>query len=165
MNTPQADRLKKQIRRWIIFMMIAIILSGVTAFPVESELAWLLPYRDSMPTFLAEWLARVYTGISETNAKFPFLAYGYDWLAFAHIVIALTFIGPLRDPVRNIWVIEWNMICCVLVFPLALIAGPVRDIPFFHQVVDCCFGLFGLVPLYIVRRKIKELESVDGRVG
>jgi hypothetical protein len=55
--------------------------------------------------------------------------YGTDWLAFAHLVIAVAFWGPLRDPVRNIWVIEWGMIACVGIVPLALFAGPVRDIP------------------------------------
>jgi hypothetical protein len=32
----------------------------------------------------------------------PWLAYGTDWLAFAHIVIAVFFIGPFVDPVQNI---------------------------------------------------------------
>jgi hypothetical protein len=140
-------------------MMLAIAVSGITAFPVEMELHWLRPHFHRLPDFASGWLDEVYAGIRETNIRRPFLAYGYDWLAFAHIVIALAFLGPLRDPVKNIWIIEWSMICCVLVLPLALIAGPVRGIPFFHQVVDCCFGLFGLIPLLIVRRKIKQLEA------
>jgi len=37
---------------------------------------------------------------------YPFIAYGTDWLAFAHFVIAIAFIGPWRDPVRNVWVVE-----------------------------------------------------------
>jgi hypothetical protein len=161
MQHRNTTKLEKQIRAWILFMMLAIILSGVTAFPVETELAWLQPYRQRMPAFVSDWLGQVYTGISETNARFPFLAYGYDWLAFAHIVIALAFIGPFLHPVRNIWIIDWSVMCCLLVFPLALIAGPVRQIPLFHQVVDCCFGLFGLIPLFIVRRKIKRLEAAE----
>ena len=158
MQELKSIRLKKQIRLLILFMMLAIALSGITAFPVETELLWLRPYHHLLPSFMSLWLEQVYTGIHDTNIRYSFLAYGYDWLAFAHIVIALAFIGPLRDPVKNIWIIEWSMICCVLVFPLALIAGPVRGIPLFHQIVDCCFGLFGLIPLLIVRRKIKQLE-------
>jgi hypothetical protein len=157
--TPEL-KLRKQIRVWIILMMAAIIISGITAFPVETELAWILRYRNILPGFVANWLNSVYQGISETNSKYPFLAYGYDWLAFAHIVIAISFIGPLRDPVKNIWIIEWSMICCFAVIPLAFIAGPIRHIPFFHQLVDCSFGIIGLIPLVIVRKKIKKLEGL-----
>ena len=32
---------------------------------------------------------------------FFIIAYGTDWLAFAHITIAVAFLGPLKDPVRN----------------------------------------------------------------
>ena len=154
-------QLKRRIRFWILFMILAIALSGITAFPIETELLWLRQHHHFMPSFVSAWLEQVYAGIHETNSRYSFLAYGYDWLAFAHIVIALAFIGPLRDPVKNIWIIEWSMFCCVLVIPLAFIAGPVRGIPFFHQVVDCCFGLFGLIPLFIVRTKIKQLDAMQ----
>jgi len=87
------------------------------------------------------------------------MAYGTDWLAFAHLVIAVAFWGPLKDPVRNIWVIEFGMIACVLVIPLALIAGPIRGIPFFWQLVDCSFGVFGIIPLWLCRRDILRLEA------
>jgi hypothetical protein len=53
---------------------------------------------------------RVHAGVSETYRLYPFIAYGTDWLAFAHIVIAVAFWGPLKNPVRNVWVIEFGMI-------------------------------------------------------
>ncbi|SCF41963.1 hypothetical protein [Micromonospora mirobrigensis] len=34
------------------------------------------------------------------------MLYGTDWLAFAHLVLAVAFWGPLRDPVRNVWVVQ-----------------------------------------------------------
>jgi len=71
----------------------------------------------------------------------------------------LAFIGPLRDPVRNIWVVQWGMLCCLAVIPLALIAGPIRGIPFWWQLVDISFGVFGIVPLWIVHRGIKKLAG------
>jgi hypothetical protein len=37
----------------------------------------------------------------DTSDKHPFLFYGFDWLALAHLVIALLFFGPYRDPIRN----------------------------------------------------------------
>jgi hypothetical protein len=89
-----------------------LILSGVTAFPLETELHFFLillqksalrPFAEL--THLLPWISRVYSALASTNRQFPFLAYGTDWLAFAHLVIAVAFIGPYRDPVRNKWVI------------------------------------------------------------
>ncbi len=147
------------VRGWILFVIISIVLSGITAFPLETEMKWLDARKDFFPDFLAQWIHRVATGLEQTNAEFPFLAYGTDWLAFAHLIIAMLFVGVWRDPVRNKWIVDWAIICCFLVFPLAFIAGPIRHIPFFHQLIDCSFGVVGLVPLVIVRRKIKKLEA------
>jgi hypothetical protein len=80
-------------------------------------------------------------------------------VAFAHLVIAVAFGGPWRDPLRNIWVIEWGMICCLAIIPLALIAGPIRHLPFWWQLIDMSFGVFGVIPLLIVRRLIKRLPQ------
>ena len=152
----------RQIRRWTAFIMFAIVISGLTAFPIETELKWLDGYSGSLPDKLAGWIHRVLSGVRETNSSFPFLAYATDWLAFAHLVIALVFIGVWKDPVRNQWIVNWAILCCILVFPLAFIAGPIRGIPFFHQLIDCSFGAFGLIPLLIIRNKIKTLERSPG---
>jgi hypothetical protein len=116
-------------------------------------------------TELLPWIDRVQDALSRTNAQYPFLAYGTDWLAFAHLLVAVTFIGPWINPVRNKWVIAWGLIACAAVVPLALIAGPIRGIPFGWRLVDCSFGIFGAVPLAICWREIGELErraSVPG---
>jgi hypothetical protein len=89
-----------------------------------------------------------------------FLAYGTDWLAFAHLVIAVAFIGPLRDPVRNKWVLTFGVIACAGVVPLALIAGCVRGIPFYWRLIDCSFGVFGVVPLLICLSYVRRLERM-----
>ena len=52
-----------------------------------------------------------------------------DWLAFAHLVIAVAFLSPFIDPVRNKWIIAFGWIACGGVIPLALIAGHIRGIP------------------------------------
>ena len=152
-------RLHTKIRLLILFFMVALVLSGVTAFPVETELKWLLSHPSLVPSFAENWLQDVYAALQETNAKYSMLAYGYDWLAFAHIVIAMMFIGPLRDPIKNIWVIEWGMLSCIAVIPLAFIAGPIRQIPMFHILIDCSFGIIGIFPLWICRKWIKQLEA------
>ena len=149
----------QKVRRLILFFMIMLALSGITAFPIETELRFLLTHFPSMPAQLREWIAEVYEGVRNTNMQYPFLQYGYDWLAFAHLMIALMFIGPYKDPVRNIWVIEWGMIACICILPLALICGPLRGIPLFWQIIDCLFGVLGIVPLYICRKWIKQIEA------
>ena len=140
--------------------MVAITLSGITAFPIETEMRFLNSRSGIFPVAMQQWIERIYSGVKEANASYPFLMYGTDWLAFAHLVIALIFVGPLRDPVRNKWVIDWAIISCLMVFPLAFIAGPIRDIPFFHILIDCSFGAIGLIPLMIVRKKIRQLEML-----
>jgi hypothetical protein len=152
-------KLITKIRLLILFFMIALIVSGATAMPAESGLHWLMQYKDAMPVHLGNWLQVCYDALKDTNSKYPFLAYGYDWLAFAHFIIALSFIGPLKNPVKNSWIIDWQILCCIAVLPLALIAGPVRHIPIFHIVIDCSFGIIGIIPLLICRRWIKMLDA------
>ena len=151
-------RIITKIRLVIGFMVFAIVISGITAFPVETELEWLLHHPYLIPGFAEEWLQNVHAALKETNQKYPMLAYGFDWLAFAHIVIAMAFIGPYRDPIKNEWVIDWAMLARLAVFPLAFIAGPIRQIPIFHIIIDCAFGFFGLIPLYICKRWIQQLK-------
>jgi hypothetical protein len=120
-------------------------------------------HRDSIQPLaqsihLLPWIERVYQALSDTNARYPFLAYGTDWLAFAHLVIAVAFIGPYIDPVRNKWIITFGLIACAGVIPLALIAGPIRGIPFPWRLIDCSFGILGCIPLLRCRRLILDLE-------
>lgn len=153
------ESLRKTIKTWILIFIIALIISGVTAFALETELAWLSSLMGDNQSALTSWINKVYLALHDTNLKYPYLAYGYDWLAFAHLVIAVAFIGPLKDPVRNKWVIQFGMIACIMIFPLAFIAGPIRGIPFYWQLIDCSFGVIGLIPLWICYRKIESLEK------
>jgi hypothetical protein len=104
-------------------------------------------------------MVKVRNGIRDTNAAYPFMAYGTDWLAFAHIVIAVFFIGALIDPVRNVWVIHAGMIACVLTVVLAMSCGPIRGIPFYWTLIDSSFGVFGLVPLGLCHSYINQLAE------
>jgi hypothetical protein len=152
-------KLRNQVRALIIFFIIALVLSGVTAFPLETELRWVCSWWPEQHSGFYKWLSTCYNAIKNTNEQYPYMAYGYDWLAFAHIVIALAFIGPLKDPVKNIWIIEWGCIACIAVIPLAFIAGPIRQIPLYWRLIDCSFGIIGIIPLLICRSKIKQLEK------
>ncbi|MGN9909687.1 hypothetical protein ACTMTJ_19255 [Phytohabitans sp. LJ34] len=155
-----------RVRVWLVVFVVGLVVSGVTAFPLETETRLLVrlihadwsPAPDHLPG-LVDWVDRAHEGIVATNRDYPFMAYGTDWLAFAHLVIAVAFWGPLRDPVRNIWVVHFGMIACVAVVPLALIAGPIRGIPWGWQIVDISFGVFGLVPLIFAERGIRRLAA------
>lgn len=158
MKMKTEERLRKNIRTWLVLFIVFLILSGITAFPLETELELLATHA---PDFLKQWLAHVHEAIRTTNEHYPFMAYGTDWLAFAHLVIAVAFIGPLKDPVRNIWVVQFGMIACLMILPLAGICGPVRGIPFYWQLIDCAFGIIGFIPLHICYKKILELEKIS----
>ena len=165
MQTP--DHLRR-IRFWLAIFIVGLILSGVTAFPLQTELGWLVSLFHSsalqaiaQSTGLLPWIERVNDALRNTNVLYPFLAYGTDWLAFAHLVIAVAFIGPYIDPVRNKGVITFGLIACAGVLPLALIAGHFRGIPLPWRLIDCSFGIIGAVPLLICRRSILALERLQ----
>lgn len=157
--------LEKRIRYLIIFFMIALSISGLTAIPLVWEVGILRNYLGQGTWFanlwpvMAQWLEAVYKGITTTAMTYPFMLYGTDWLAFAHVVIAIAFIGPLRDPVRNRWVIEFGMIACILIIPWGIIFGSIRGIPSFWSVIDFSFGILGLIPLWLVRKYILQLAK------
>ncbi|MEO6148775.1 MAG: hypothetical protein ABIP28_01370 [Mucilaginibacter sp.] len=75
-------------------------------------------------------------------------------------MLAVVFIGPLRHPVKNIWVIQFGMIACAAILPLAFIAGSIRGIPLFWQLIDCSFGIIGIIPLYFSYRATRTLEQL-----
>jgi hypothetical protein len=164
------QRLRARIRFLLAVFIIGLVLSGLTAFPLETELRILCSFVGVDPavpastyTGLQHWIALVAEGLRETYAKYPFIAYGTDWLAFAHLVIAIAFIGPYLDPVRNVWVVTFGIIACVGVIPLALIAGAIRQIPFYWRLIDCSFGVFGAIPLLLVRKDIAMLQHIEKR--
>jgi hypothetical protein len=165
----------RRVRFWLAIFMVGLILSGITAFPIASEIRLLDASLHTSAlrgiansTGLLGWIDRVCDGITQTDARYPFLAYGTDWLAFAHLVIAVAFIGPYVDPVRNKWVVTFGLIACAAVIPLALIAGPIRGIPLGWRLIDCTFGVVGSIPLLFCRRHILALERdarAQGTVG
>jgi hypothetical protein len=144
------------------FFLLALIFSGITAFPLQRELELLSqsinPETHSSFDF---WILTVRDGLHDTYAKYPWIGYGTDWLAFAHIVIATFFVGPFINPVRNVWVLQAGLIACMLIVPLALICGEVRQIPFGWRLIDCSFGILGAIPLYYCLRLVKILEGKD----
>ncbi len=40
---------------------------------------------------------------------------------------------------------------------------PIRGIPFFWRLIDCSFGVIGIVPLYMASRYIRRIAELDGQ--
>lgn len=152
--------------RAILSLFIAgLALSGVTAFPLLHELR-LLAHLLGADTAAAHngltfWILTVRDGLEHTYAAFPWIAYGTDWLAFGHLVIAGFFIGPLINPASSRATLCTGIVACVAVIPLALICGPIRGIPLYWRLIDCSFGVIGVVPLLYCLALLKRLEAVN----
>jgi hypothetical protein len=152
------------IRILLVVVIVGLVVSGVTAFPLEWELGIVAGILHSSPAVdllpgLVEWIDRVHAALVATGEEYPFLAYGTDWLAFAHLAITVAFLGPLVDPVKNVWVIRWGMIMCAGIVPLALIAGSIRGLPWGWMLIDISFGVVAIVPLLIAERLTRRLAA------
>jgi hypothetical protein len=161
--------LHRKIKALTWFFTFALVLSGATALPLNTEVDWLVnftgarqlvetPTSTNAPAWA--WLIRIQAALHEVTEKSPFLFYGTDWLAFGHFVIAIAFVSALRDPVRNRWLFDFGLIACVLVIPYALVFGAIRGIPVWWRLIDCSFGVFGFIPLWLCRRWSKQLASL-----
>ena len=163
----EAQRLRRRVLFLLVFFVAALVVSGLTAVPLKWEVDILqdaigdTTWMERVWPAMAHWISFVHRGINEMSQDYPYIFYGTDWLAFAHVVIAIAFWGPLRDPVKHLWVIEWGMIACVLVLPVALICGPIRGVPFFWRLLDCSFGFFGIMPLWIARKAVKRIVALE----
>jgi len=155
-----------RFRAIMVVFIIGLILSGVTAFPLLYELKLLSQWLGVGDATSAEghaglsyWILSVRFGLEDTYGKYPWMAYGTDWLAFAHIVIAFFFIGPLFEPLSSKWTLRAGLMACLGVIPLALICGPIRGIPFYWQLIDCSFGVFGAIPLIYCLRLLPKIAD------
>lgn len=145
---------------WIV--AIGLFLSGVTVWPAVPGLEFLvhLVWGDSPPAGeLHRFTLRVIEGLRHTKENYEFLLYGYDWLAFAHICLAILFAGAARDPVRNKWVIQCGLIICCLIPVLAAICIPIRGIPFIWFFIDFAFAPAAALPLWIALRDVRKTEE------
>src|SRR5258708_5978802 len=84
--------LLRSLRFWLSLFILGLILSGITAFPLEHETGWLasiVERRHLVPDNVGAWLNKVHEALHANSISYPFLAYGTDWLAFAHLVLAV----------------------------------------------------------------------------
>jgi hypothetical protein len=160
MENKVKKKLTQRIRICIWIIIGGLAISGITAFPIETELSVLITSTNNYSGILHNWLCTIYGALCYVNLTYPYLSYGTDWLAFAHLLLAVLFIGPLKDPLKNNWVIEFGLIAAIAIFPLAFIAGEVRGIPVFWRLIDCSFGAVALMVLLPAYRMSKKLEHL-----
>ena len=67
----------RRIRLWLTIFIVGLILSGVTAFPLQTELGWLVSLLHSsalqaiaQSTGLLPWIERVNDALRNTNAHY-----------------------------------------------------------------------------------------------
>ena len=149
--------------KWMLgIVAVGLLLSGVTVWPAVPELkaaehiAW--GDGDQSGT-IGSFVARAIEGLEQTDKDFPFMLYAHDWLAFAHIVLAIMFAGAMRDPVRNKWIVQCGLLMCVGVPVLAGVGIPLRGLPWQWFFIDTAFGVIAGALLGIAYRDIRVAEK------
>jgi hypothetical protein len=158
-----------RVRRWTVFFIAGLVVSGATAIPIPTQLAAGvrllgedLRAGGAVPNGMAAWLQTLRDGIRATSDQAPFMFYGTDWLAFGHFMIALVFVGAVRDPLRNRWLFQFGMLACAAVPMWAFFFGSVRGIPVWWRVIDAAFGAIGFLPMWACDRWIRRIEGQAG---
>ena len=171
MKDIEHQKIKRRVRLLLIVFVLGLVFGSQLVLFVIPELTWfnniLGPGTRMGEIFprLSSWINHLYQGITDTYAKYPFVAYCMDWLAFAQLAFIIFFIGAIVDPVRNIWIIESGMVICVLHILIAFGCGTFRSMPFFWQLLDSTFGILGLIVLYLAYRNIKYLGPTPSGGG
>jgi hypothetical protein len=157
----------KRIRILLIIFTIIFLISGLTVFPVEWEVQTVIkvvwgdgPVGTGFTAPVHQKFVEIRDALPILRAQYPFMFYGLDWLGFGFIVMAILFLGTIRDPIKNKWVIQWALINCILVIPFAAVFAPLRGMPWQWIFIDSSFGIVGVIPLIIILREIKKIESV-----
>lgn len=165
--TSREQTLLRRIRILTWVFILGLVIGGATAIPLQTEMESFTKFlgingksSTEVSSGFDHWILKVREGLRETDAKYPFMAYGTDWLAFGHFMIAVAFLGALRDPVRNVWLFTFGMIACAAVVPYAFIFGGMRGIPVYWRLIDCSFGVFGIIPVWYCRRCVREIEQI-----
>ncbi len=151
-------RLRRKIKTAIVITILGLLLNGISAVPLISELNILLSKSGALPPFLNNWWMYVNKGVNETTRYYPFMRYGFDWLAFAHLLIAIAFLGPLRDPIKNEWVIRWGMIASALSVVMAFGWERLRGIPLWWSCIDASIAIIAFIILWFCNTWIQQLK-------
>ena len=56
--------------------------------------------------------------------------------------------------------VQFGMIACALVVPYAFVFGALRGIPLGWRLIDCSFGIVGILPVWYCRKIVQEIERL-----
>jgi hypothetical protein len=146
--------------KWMLAIVaFGLLVSGVTVWPATWELKAIIAilWGEAPPAgTVHRFLVEVLSAIQAVQAEHPFLLYAGDWLAFAHIMLAILFAGAIRDPARNVWIVQCGLIMCLGVPILAGVCVPLRGLPWQWFLVDAAFAPAAALPLWIALRDIRR---------
>ena len=144
----------------LVVVALGLFVSGVTIWPWEIELSFAISTLQSIqgPEPLIQLLQEIRHDMRMLDENNSFVLYVADWLAFAHLVLAALFLMALKDPIRNVLVVRFGILCSLSVPILAIICIPMRGIPLFWILIDSSFALCA-IPLWIALKDIKKLEQ------
>lgn len=158
------QKILKRVQLWLLLFVLGLGVSLQMVWLVVPEIQWLngtfgagTAWSDAYP-MLGDWLAVLETSILETYRTYPVIVYCMDYLVFAHIVLIIALLGAVRDPVKNVWVIQFGMIGCGLMIPFTFGMGYLRGIPWFWLCLDSMFVWLGFIVLMMAYRGIKKFR-------
>src|SRR5580765_6075982 len=154
----------KRAKIMLGIVAFGLFVSGVTVWPAIWELKTGVHFiwGDGEPTGVVHgFVVKAIAALESVKANYPFLLYAHDWLAFAHIMLAILFAGAIRDPVRNIWIVQCGLIMCALIPVLAGICIPIRGIPMCWFWIDFAFAPAAALPLWIALRDLRRVERLS----
>ncbi|MBW8016467.1 MAG: hypothetical protein FVQ82_09785 [Planctomycetes bacterium] len=166
MDPKEQKKTLKKIRIYLVIFFFGILFSLHTVLFVEPETEFFYQYLGPNTTvgeklpFFSEWIEDIYISVKVTYTNYPAIAYCMDWLSYACVVFAIFMIGAIKDPVKNIWIIQAYMLACLLAAALPFIAGPFRDIPIFWRCLDGSFGIIGFLVLLTPYKLTKTLQKL-----
>ena len=152
----------------LLIVAFGLFISGVTVWPAIPELKMGVKILEAIGEPVGElqkFVVKVIEGLEVVKRDHHFLMYGYDWLAFAHVCLAILFAGAAKDPVLNKWIVQCGIIMCCLIPVLAGICIPWRGIPWFWFLFDFSFAPAAALPLLIALRDINRAERASGPPG
>ena len=155
-----------RIRMVLTLAISCLILGSLATFAAPHSIAVVLAVfrRFDLATPATShalmWLRHIQLQLGRDSHRHPMLHYGADLFAFVELAFALVLISPLRNPVRNQWVIQSGILACCCLIPFALILGPWHGLPMAWRIVSCVVALCGIAPLMLCRHYITLYETL-----
>ncbi|MFZ9847455.1 MAG: hypothetical protein ACO3EE_04825 [Flavobacteriales bacterium] len=160
------EKMERQIKKYVWIFIVGLVLSGLSAIPLVWGVDFAVDILDEIEFHgqVFTFMKQVQNGLTFNEEHFPFMAYGTDWLAFAHFMFALLFVGLLFDAERNRFILRFGMVACVLIIPTAVFFGHAREIPWLWRMIDCSFGVVGFAVLLKVELLLNKLCTFKNKL-